>query len=123
MAGRAYETLFHLMSIFCHQMPERSWFLYDVQLPLCVRCTAVTLGALLAAAYILARRPVPRMMICLLGATPLGLDVLLQVSGVFEGSNTVRAVTGLGFGFFFLIGSLSWLAGSMTWSLRFSSPS
>jgi len=110
MAGWAYGALFQLMGVFCHQIPERSWFIYGAQLPLCVRCTAITVGALLAAAYILTRRPVPRVEICLFGVAPLALDVVLQVLGTYEGSNTLRAMTGLGFGFFFLIGALSWLA-------------
>ncbi len=110
MAGWAYAALFQLMGIFCHQIPERSWFIYGAQLPLCVRCTAITVGALLAAAYILTRRPVPRVEICLLGVAPLALDVVLQVLGTYEDSNTLRAMTGLNFGFFFLIGALSWLA-------------
>ena len=129
MAGTAYAWLFQLMGIFCHQMPARSWFVYDTQLPLCVRCTAITVGALLAAAYILARRPIPRMKVCLLGAAPLGLDIVLQASEAYDGSNILRALTGLSFGFFFLIGSLSWLvarggsSASLTSRSRSSSPS
>ena len=75
MAGWAYAALFQLMGVFCHQIPERSWFIYGAQLPLCVRCTAITVGVLLAAAYILTRRPIPRVEVCLLGAAPLGLDI------------------------------------------------
>ncbi len=127
MAGSAYATLFQFMGIFCHQMPERSWFVYDTQLPLCVRCTAITLGVLLAAAYILTRRPIPRTEVCLLGAAPLGLDIVLQALEAYEGSNGLRAVTGLSFGFFSLTGSLSFLAARGGTSLaspsRPSSPS
>ncbi len=127
MAGWAYGALFQLMGVFCHQIPERSWFIYGAQLPLCVRCTAITVGALLAAVYILTRRPLPRVEICLLGVAPLALDVVLQVLGTYQGSNTLRAMTGLSFGFFFLIGALSWLAargGSIQASpSRSSSPS
>ena len=127
MAGWAYAALFQLMGVFCHQIPGRSWFIYGAQLPLCVRCTAITVGVLLAAAYILTRRPIPRVEVCLLGAAPLGLDIVLRALEAYEGSNTLRALTGLGFGFFFLIGSLSWLAArggsSLASPSRSSSPS
>jgi uncharacterized membrane protein len=111
MASSIYAALFRLMGVFCHQMPERSLFIDGVQLPLCIRCTAITVGALVAAGYILSRRPLPGSKVCILFAVPLGLDLALQTMGVFGGSNTLRAITGLSFGFFFLIGSLKWLAG------------
>ena len=111
MATSVYTTLFQLMGIFCHQMPDRSWFLFGLQLPLCIRCTAITLGVLLAAVYISTRRPLPRMTVCFLGAAPLGLDLAFQAFGLYQGTNALRALTGVSFGFFFLIGSLSWLAG------------
>ena len=123
MASLAYAALFQFMGVFCHQMAERSWFAYGVQLPLCVRCTAITVGALLAAAYILTRRPMPRIEVCLLGAAPLGLDIVLPALGAYEGSNALRALTGLCFGFFALIGSLSWLAARGGSSASLPSPS
>ncbi len=112
MMSHLYDLLFQLMGLFCHQLPDRSILLYGVQLPLCIRCTAITLGAAVAALYIVARRPLPDLKLCLLFAVPLGVDVALQGLRVIEGSNSVRAVTGLAFGFFVLIGFLKWLAGA-----------
>jgi uncharacterized membrane protein len=109
--SQLYDLLFQLMGLFCHQLPDRSIFIHGAQLPLCIRCTAMTLGAVVAALYIVARRPLPDLKLCLLFAVPLGVDVALQGLRVIEGSNSVRAVTGLAFGFFVLIGFLKWLAG------------
>ncbi len=32
------------MSLFCHQIAERSYFLFGEQLPLCARCAGIVLG-------------------------------------------------------------------------------
>ena len=121
MSGWLYEAAFQFMAPFCHQLPERSWFIAGTQLPLCIRCTTITVGALLAGVYLLCRRPVPRLGVCLIGTAPLVVDIALPALGIYEGTNGLRALTGLGFGFFFLIGGLSWL--SMRGGASLPSPS
>jgi len=106
-----YSLLFTFLGLFCHQMPERSWIVFGVQVPLCIRCSAILLGALGAAIYLFARYPLPGIRLCALLAAPMFLDVATQLVGLQDGSNGLRLVTGLGFGFFGLVGSLRWLAG------------
>ena len=105
-----YAALFDFLGIFCHQLPERSWILFGVQAPLCIRCSAILLGALAAAIYVFSRYPLPGARLCALLASPLVGDVALQALGLHHGSNEMRLLTGVGFGFFSLIGSLRWLA-------------
>jgi uncharacterized membrane protein len=106
-----YSALFEFLGMFCHQMPERSWILLGVQTPLCIRCSAILLGALVAAAYIFLRHPMPSLRLSTLLAFPLLLDVATQLAGLHDGNNSLRFATGFSFGFFSLIGSLKWLAG------------
>ena len=107
---QAYALLFQFLGIFCHQMPERSWIVFGVQAPLCIRCSAILLGALGAAIYLFARHPLPGTRLCAYLTTPLLVDIATQLAGIQDGSNTSRFVTGLAFGFFGLLGSLRWLA-------------
>jgi uncharacterized membrane protein len=109
--AQLYAILFAFFGVFCHQMPERSWIFYGVQAPLCIRCSAILLGSLLAAFFIFSQYRLPGLRLCALLASPLFLDVGAQLVGLYEGSNAVRFVTGFGFGFSSLIGSLKWLAG------------
>ncbi len=111
MTAYLYAALFEFLGVFCHQMTERSWILFGVQAPLCIRCGALLLGALVAASYIFLRYPMPSLRLSALMASPLLLDVATQVVGLHDGNNSLRFATGVSFGFFFLIGSLRWLAG------------
>ena len=43
-------------SLLCHQRPERSFFLWGSQMPVCARCTGIYFGAALSALIVTARR-------------------------------------------------------------------
>jgi uncharacterized membrane protein len=94
-----YDLVFKLMGCFCHQLPERSWFLWGVQLPLCVRCTALTVGAVVASLVLVARKPLPSWHWAMILLVPMSAELLLQSLGIFESVNTLRAATGLLFGY------------------------
>lgn len=117
-----YSALFDLLGIFCHQMPERSWILLAVQFPLCIRCSALLLGGVLATGYLFTRTRTPSVWLAGLMTLPLLVDVAAQLVGPYEGNNWVRFATGLSFGFFSLVGSLKWLAEQAEKKTRKSSP-
>jgi len=58
-SGLAYPFSFFvylLGSVLCHQRPERSFFLWGSQMPVCARCTGIYLGAAFASlAFVLHR--------------------------------------------------------------------
>ena len=105
-----YEFVFNMAGYFCHQMPERSFFIGGAQFPLCIRCVALLAGGLGAFAFLLARIPLPQARLCLLMVLPMTIDLSLSFLGIIESGNLQRAATALLFGFFFLMGSLRWLA-------------
>lgn len=105
-----YDAIFYVAGFFCHQIPERSFFLGGVQLPLCVRCTAVLTGAALAVVYLMARRAVPPVRISAIMTLPMVVELSLVAVGVIETANALRFITAVLFGFFFLMGALRWIA-------------
>lgn len=106
-----YSLVFDWFGLFCHQLPDRSLHIGGIQLPLCVRCTTISLGGLTSIAYLFTRRPpVSRVRLSLL-AIPMITELALSYIGSFETTNTIRALTGFGFGFSALLAALQWLAG------------
>ncbi len=93
--------------VICHQMPERSFHLDGVQLPVCARCLGIYAGAAVAASIHVLwglaasparwRRLSPRAArrLFLLTATPTLVTVALDYAGVWDTSNVVRVIAGL----------------------------
>ena len=84
----------------CHQMPERSFFYKGHQFPVCARCTGVTIGqfaALLANLF----TDIP-FIISFIYLGIMGMDWLLQETGIRMSNNARRLFTGAlgGFGLF-----------------------
>ncbi len=103
-------------SLVCHQRAERSFHLAGAQLPVCGRCTGLYVsGALgLLFAHGAARRARRRVqptpggiswrVLLVAGAIPLVASVLLEALGLWQASNTWRAVSALPAG---------WVVGTM----------
>ena len=96
-------------SVICHQLPDRSFFLYGRQLPVCARCTGLYLGGLAGfvawCAWKIARgwRPVatsPRtaIRVVIVAGLPTAVSIALGVAGVWDGSNVTRAALALPLG-------------------------
>jgi uncharacterized membrane protein len=45
------EILYQISYAICHQLPDRSFFVYEEQLPLCARCTGIYLGMFIAFSF------------------------------------------------------------------------
>ncbi len=105
-----YELIFELGGWICHQAPERSLHIVGVQMPLCVRCTTLLLGAAAATLYIGLRRSLPPTRLSFALTLPMVAEMTLASAGLIEGGNALRAVTGFLFGFFSLVWGLQFLA-------------
>ena len=86
-------------SWFCLQLPTHSPHLFGVQMPLCWRCTGILLGALALFFWMLMRKRLPPLALCILLSLLLPLDVLQAVVTHGDGNNARRLVTGLLWGF------------------------
>ena len=95
-------------SVVCHQIPERSFHLFGVQLPVCARCTGLYLSGLsglaawtlwrfrLGPTVRLARLAVARAMA--IAATPTALTLGTAAIGVWDPGNLGRAAAALPLG-------------------------
>lgn len=98
-----WSLLTFLGSAFCHQIPDRSYALGDLQMPLCARCIALQFGFLLSSIFLWtgARRfasgmPEKKALIILSVLFLAGaFDAILSYSGLSESDNLRRTVSGL----------------------------
>lgn len=99
-----------LFRILCHGIVERSFFLFDVPMPICARCTGIYIGMLAGMLAFLGipwlRERVVRI-IAIAAATPLAIDGLTQLAQLRTSTNPLRLSTGLLAGFFFGLWILS----------------
>ncbi|MGE5244597.1 MAG: DUF2085 domain-containing protein [Betaproteobacteria bacterium] len=91
-------------SAVCHQRPERSFFLWAAQMPVCARCTGIYLGAAVAAvtasgfrrrAEHLARSVAAARGTLLLAAVPTAATLVYEWTTGIMPSNVLRAGSGL----------------------------
>lgn len=102
LAARGHGGLAHPLyafnGLFCHQRPDRSFFLWGHQLACCQRCTAIygslfLFGLLFVPLRGRLRRP-SWLLIGLL-SLPLVLDGFTQLAGLRESTPALRVLTGL----------------------------
>jgi uncharacterized membrane protein len=96
-------------SIVCHQLAERSFFIDGRQLPVCARCTGLYLGGvaglLVWCSWKVARgwrrvaiTPRAALRLVAVAGVPTAISVAAATAGVWDGSNTTRAVLALPLG-------------------------
>jgi uncharacterized membrane protein len=100
------EVLTVLGSTICHQLPERSYFLGDSQMPLCARCVGIHFGFFISTVFLFtgSRRfagGLPSVKQAAILAAIMGfflLDAGLSYSGLSESDNLRRTLSGLALG-------------------------
>jgi uncharacterized membrane protein len=77
----------------CHQMSERSFRLFDMQFPICARCTGVLIGEILTLILIKCRVIID-IKLNLLFLFIMFMDWFIQYVKIKESSNLRRFITG-----------------------------
>ncbi|WP_456471767.1 DUF2085 domain-containing protein [Methanocaldococcus sp.] len=107
----AYKKFYFLSSILykvyspiCHQLPERSFFIFNHKMAVCARCFGIYTGIFLALLiYPLVKRldnfKTPNKIYLILSLTPMAIDRITQYIGLRESFNTLRFLTGFLAGF------------------------
>ncbi|MBN2250530.1 MAG: DUF2085 domain-containing protein [Candidatus Altiarchaeota archaeon] len=95
--------IYAVFSSACHQLPERSFFVFGYKLAVCQRCAAIYFGFLLSTLlYPLHTRidnvKTPSKWLLIASLVPMGLDGGLQLLGFYESNPLNRVVTGGVFG-------------------------
>ncbi len=81
----------------CHCLPNRSFFIKGIQMPVCARCEGQIIGFLAAIIFIhFELLPVIYLILLLL---PLIFDGIIQAKTAYESNNWTRLVTGILFGY------------------------
>ena len=93
-------------AVVCHQLPERSYFIFGHKLAVCSRCTGLYAGFALTLLLYPLLRPLrsidwPPPVWLVLAAAPMAIDFGLTFLGIWENTHTSRLLTGL------LLGSVS----------------
>jgi uncharacterized membrane protein len=93
--------IYVVYSYTCHQLPERSFFIFGHQMAFCERDTAIYIAVLVAGlAYAVWRHRLPRLSFraYLLLIAPMAVDGFTQLFGWRESTWALRLITGTLFG-------------------------
>ena len=93
------EGIYRGLGLFCHQRPDRSYFIEGHKLAVCSRCTGLYAGfAFTLLIYPLVRSlrssTTPPRRVLFLAAVPLLIDFSLTFFGIWENTHTSRLLTG-----------------------------
>lgn len=91
-----------LMDIFsrfwgCHQLPDRSFFIFGYQFPVCARCTGIIIGEITAIICLILDANL-NILIDLLLTIPMLTDGFIQLKTKYISNNRRRLITGFLFG-------------------------
>jgi uncharacterized membrane protein len=101
--------IYSIGGVICHQLPARSFFWDGHQFPVCARCTGLYLSGAVALVVWMGvkvargRRPLtidPRvaLRVIVIAALPTVATFAAAVSGIWDGSNMLRAVLAIPLG-------------------------
>jgi len=108
-------AVYGLGSWICHQRPDRSFYLWAMQMPVCARCTGIYLGSAIAALSYVTRggsranstrraavdrtiRSTDARIVLVVAAVPTLVMLLVEWLGGGTPSNAIRALAGLPIG-------------------------
>ena len=102
--GRILPALvwYRVFALVCHQQPERSFSWWNFPLPVCMRCTSIYVGFAAGWLFSLRLPALPRRWL-FVALTPLAIDWILGVTGLWANTPTSRTLTGALAG-----GALAW---------------
>lgn len=94
-------TLYYsIFKLICHQNPDRSYFIWGYQIPVCVRCVGIYLGLPIGAIiYSMfckinsTRLPDPKYLVVFL--LPIVVDGLAQTFNLYHSPHYIRLITGI----------------------------
>jgi uncharacterized membrane protein len=95
------DEIYRLYHYSCHQLPQRSFFIWGEKMAFCERDVAIVLAFLVAGLiFIFMRRQLrpPSMLLYALLCAPMALDGTLQLIGLYESTWELRLFTGTLFG-------------------------
>jgi uncharacterized membrane protein len=92
-------VIYKSFSRFCHQIPERSFYLDGHPFAVCARCTGIYFGfaagvLLYPLARSLRREDAPARKWLLVALVPTALDFALDFFGIWQNTHLTRSVTG-----------------------------
>ncbi len=108
--GKIYSFIAGLIKLFftplCHQIPERSFYLFGHPLPVCSRCTGIYMGFFIGSVLfpfikIKINDVYPPKNILLIAVMPMGLDVLLNWINILDTGLLIHFITGFIFSIIF----------------------
>jgi uncharacterized membrane protein len=104
--SRLANSIYGGFAVVCHQLPERSYYIFGHKLAVCSRCTGLYAGFALTLLLYPLLRPLrsvdwPPPVWLVLAAVPMAIDFGLTFLGIWENTHTSRLLTGM------LLGSVS----------------
>lgn len=99
----------------CHQMPERSFFIKEYQVPVCARCCGVFLGYLVAPFFYIKFGFITLLYVALTGLILMFMDWFLQAVHIKESTNLRRLLSGIAGGFGSMIVFLKFMSILLNW--------
>lgn len=101
--------LYKIGYAICHQIPEKTFYVYDQLMPLCSRCTGIYLGVLISFVFyfiinVLKNKkpslppPISVNIISLVFVLLMAINALTDSFGLGSNGNNFRFLTGLFFG-------------------------
>lgn len=98
-------AVFEIGSLVCHQLPNRSFYFWGAQLPVCARCTGLYVGASVAALVATRMSRVRQHQVwdrakelLLLGAAPTAVTLIYEWSSGNMPGHWIRAAAGFPLG-------------------------